>query len=69
MNMAMPASIIRMPFLSLSFYFLKKIKINLTRRQAIVSFVQFEDGLSVQIACVQPPPPLRKNRRAKVGRG
>ena len=42
MNMGMPASIIRMPFLSLSFYFLKKKKkkksFNLTTRPAKVSF-------------------------------
>ena len=39
MNMGMPASIIRMPFLCLSFYFLKKKKsFNLTRRPAKVSF-------------------------------
>ena len=53
MNMAMPASIIRMPFLSLSFYFLKK-KFQFNEK-ASKSFIQRYFPLPFQITTTNKP--------------
>ena len=45
MKLRMPASIIRMPFLSLSYYFFNK-SFNLTRRPAKVSFKELPFAIS-----------------------
>ena len=52
MNLGMPASIIRMPFLSLSFYFLKKFQFN---EKASKIFIQRYFPLPFQITTTNKP--------------